>query len=87
MAAWLGFVHQEEGEAGLRELLDHFANPTPDFIRDLANEVNTTTAHDLVRIEHSLLPDIVRDFPAIARELQAMGLFDAASVIVRALGI
>ena len=41
-AAQMAYVYREAGEVGLRELLEQFINPTPEFIKAIADANNTT---------------------------------------------
>jgi hypothetical protein len=80
---WMAYIYQELGEEGLRELLEQFTDPTPEFIDAvLMDQFGTTIEHDRRQTRESLFPAIVETFPAIAHELQDMGLLDAANIIL-----
>ena len=79
---WMAYVYQEGGEEVLGDLLDQLCNPTPEFIDALLlDQFGTTIEHDRKQMRESIFPAIVADFPAIARELQDIGLCDAANVL------
>jgi hypothetical protein len=79
---WFGYIHQEGGEEALGELLDQLSDPTPEFIDDILTGLfGTTIEHDRTQMRESILPAIVSNFEANARELEDIGLVDAANVL------
>jgi hypothetical protein len=79
---WMAYIHQECGEEDLGELLNMLSDPTPEFIDEiLMGLFGTTIEHDRTQMRTNILPAIVGDFPAIAHQLEDMGLVDAASVL------
>ena len=78
----MAYIHQDGGEEALSELLDMFSGPTPEFIDDiLMATFGTTGEHDRAQMRENILPAIVADFPAIANQLEHLGLLEAANIV------